>query len=178
MLSNHNTNQSSFRIIEPRHNSQPPLQQFGGGGGGHQLPILNLSGSKTSSNNSPTENYSSNHSHQATFRHSPNNMMYSAHQQQYSHQPQHIQLQQRTRNLSDTDSSYIPGQCEPQLYLPNPIAYRMPAQDSSERSQQVLVKAAQIFEPKINDNSPVVSRGGGEKCSLSCFFLSPSGVGG
>jgi hypothetical protein len=99
MISNHNRATSSFRIIEPKHQmtsyqhaQQMPIHLP------HQIPILTIN-----NNQKPNNLVNSN---------SANNLMYHHQQQQQQQQQQHFhqqQQQQRIRNLSDTDSSYIPG---------------------------------------------------------------------
>lgn len=117
MLSNHNKNQSSFRIIEPKQFQQ--AQQIPVQLSSQQIPILTI---KNASNNnftssSNTLNDLSTNNKNIQFH----NQYHQHHQQQQQHQHQAANNQQqynhhhhhhhhhRSRNLSDTDSSYIPG---------------------------------------------------------------------
>jgi hypothetical protein len=143
MLSNHNKNVSSFRIIEPKQFQQAqqipiPLAQ--------QIPILSVKTHNTSmsTNSLPLNSSSSYETTTATsspqqqhagynasaanmHQHHQYNNQYNHHQQQQQHQLQHHQQQhhhhhnhpqyQRTRNLSDTDSSCIPGKLNLKLIL-------------------------------------------------------------
>jgi hypothetical protein len=89
MLSNHNKNTSSFRIIEPKQFQQAqqiPLTLS------QQIPILSINNmnNTTINNNTSSCNSNSNLANSNSFN-------------------SKAQQQQRSRNLSDTDSSYIPG---------------------------------------------------------------------
>jgi len=164
MLANHNKNQSSFRIIEPKRFQQ--AQQIPVKLSSQQIPVLsssnnlgedfvvnnskNLNGSSSSlnfqystlgpntnrilnqnnNNNNNNQIYqgqysslqqfnasNSGHQHLQQQQYQPfqnqnhHNHHHSQHRQQHSQQQQQHQPQNhnRTRNLSDTDSSYIPG---------------------------------------------------------------------
>ena len=98
MISNHNRATSSFRIIEPKHHQmtsyqhaqQMPINLP------HQIPILTINNNNQKTNHLVNSN-------------SATNLMYHQQQQQQQHFQQQQLQQQRIRNLSDTDSSYIPG---------------------------------------------------------------------
>lgn len=104
MISNHNRASSSFRIIEPKHNNQPQYQQAQQIPINlpHQIPILTINNNRMISSNSANNLMY----HQNSMMHQHNH-----HQQQQHYNPYQQQQQQhhRVRNLSDTDSSYIPG---------------------------------------------------------------------
>ena len=99
MISNHNKNSSSFRIIEPKkfqHAQQIPVSLSN-----QQIPILSVRSNSAVPTHSNFE-YSNHHQQQQQQQY---------YQQQYSQQ-QSQQIKHnntRVRNLSDTDSSYIPG---------------------------------------------------------------------
>ena len=170
MLANHNKNQSSFRIIEPKRFQQ--AQQMPVKLSSQQIPVLsssnnlgedfvvnnskNLNGSSSSLNfqystlgpntnrilNQNNNNNNNNqiyqgqysslqqfnasnscHQHLQQQQYQPfqnqnhHNHHHSQHRQQHSQQQQHQpQNHNRTRNLSDTDSSYIPGKTNFFLY--------------------------------------------------------------
>lgn len=103
MLSNHNKNASSFRIIEPKQFQQAqqipiPLAQ--------QIPILSVNKHHNNSFTNGAILFNDNHTPASFNSHSMSHQHLYQNQQ---HQNQQYQLQQRTRNLSDTDSSCIPG---------------------------------------------------------------------
>ncbi|CAF0716070.1 unnamed protein product [Brachionus calyciflorus] len=99
MISNHNKNSSSFRIIEPRkfqHAQQIPVSLSN-----QQIPILSVrSNSAVPTSNSNFEFSSTNQQQQQYYQYQQ--------QQQQQQQQQIKQNNYRIRNLSDTDSSCIP----------------------------------------------------------------------
>ena len=95
MLSNHNKNTSSFRIIEPKQFQQAqqiPLNLS------QQIPILSINNMNNNNNNNNNKINNNNNNCNSNGNLANSNSSNSKTQQ-------HL----RSRNLSDTDSSYIPG---------------------------------------------------------------------
>ena len=122
MLSNHNQSQSSFRIIEPKRfqhaqddSRHMPVQQmpnfwFPNNSNASNLSSQNANLSMMNNTNSNYEfvnrNFHNNNSSLGSgyfFQQQQNQQQFNIAQQQNQNQ------QPRLRNLSDTDSSYVPG---------------------------------------------------------------------
>ncbi len=128
MISNHNRNNSSFRIIEPKQQSPPQYQHA------QQTPVMMQQHIPILSLNNNLQEFNSNIYNQNQFNSNSNNNIHQINNglfmsrsnqkfqmQNNNHYNNHngnnnitmpVQYQKnssRIRNLSDTDSSYIPG---------------------------------------------------------------------
>ncbi len=133
MISNHNRNNSSFRIIEPKQQPPPQFQHA------QQTPILvqqhipvlsmnnNFQGFQNNNlynqnfnqfnNNNNNNNIINNHTNNGFFMSQSNQKFQMQNNNNYNNNINNgismpVQYQKnssRVRNLSDTDSSYIPG---------------------------------------------------------------------
>lgn len=119
MISNHNRNNSSFRIIEPKQQSPPKFQhaqQTPVNMIQQQIPILSVNNNSNSHQSLNSANmYKNVNNHNGGFN---NQMFLSTSRSNHNIVPINVghtnsvhyqKNSSRVRNLSETDSSYIPG---------------------------------------------------------------------